>query len=137
MKGKISHIEKSQITMKDGTAKEKFTITFEDDPKKYEAWSCAHKVGDYVEGEVSEREWNNKTFYSIKFAGGGFKGGGGGFQSRGKSPEELKQQVRGFAASYAKDIVVSLINHGRFETSKEIDSTLLHHYNLFKGLMEA
>ena len=133
MKGKISAIETSQVTMKDGTAKEKFTIAFEDDPKTYESWSCSHKVGDEVEGEVSAKEWNNKTFYSIKFAGGAK--GGGGF-SRAKSPDEVKAQARSFAASYGKDITVSLINQGRITESKEIDATLLHFYNLFKGILE-
>lgn len=142
MKGIISNIEKSAVKMKDGTMKEKFTIQFEGDEKSYEAWSCAFKVGDEAEGEVSEREWNGKIFHSIKFAGG-FKGGGG-FQARGKSPEEialerekLKQQVRSFSASYSKDITVSLINQGKLPTSKEIDATLQHYYLFFKGILEA
>jgi hypothetical protein len=136
MKGIISNIDKSKITMKDGTEKDKFTISFEGDSKKYESWSCSHKVGDEVDGDVSEREWNGKTFYSIKFSGGGFKGGGG-FQSRGKSPEELKQQLRSFAAAYAKDVTVSLINQARIKEAKEIDATLLHFFNFFKGVLEA
>jgi hypothetical protein len=134
MKGTISNIEKTPVKMKDGTMKDKFTISFEGDSKQYESWSCHHAVGDEVEGEVSEREWSGKIFYSIKFAGG-FKGGG--FQSRGKSPDELKQQVRSFAASYSKDICVALINQGKLPTSKEIDATLLHYYDYFKGILEA
>ena len=136
MKGVIENIEKSAVKMKDGTMKDKFTILFEGDPKVYDAWSCSYKVGDEAEGEVSEREWNDKTFYSIKFPGSQKAGGGGGFQARGKSPEELKQQVRSFAASYSKDIAVACINRDIIKTSKEIDATLLHFYNLFKGILE-
>ena len=135
MKGVIENIEKSSVKMKDGTMKDKFTIRFEGDPKAYEAWSCSHKVGDEAEGEVSEREWNDKTFYSIKFPGSQ-KAGGGGFQSRGKSPEEMKQQSRSFAASYSKDIVVACIGRDIIKTSQEIDATLLHFYNFFKGILE-
>ena len=132
MKGIISSIDKIPITMKDGALKDKFSIRFSDDPKVYEAWSCHYKVGDEAEGEVSEREWNDKTFYSIKFPSSKT----GGFQARGKSPEELKQQVRSFAASYSKDIAVACINRDIIKTSKEIDSTFLHFYNLFKGILE-
>ena len=135
MKGKISQIDKAPITMKDGTVKDKFIIHFENDPKAYEAWSCSHKVGDEAEGEVSEREWNDKTFYSIKFAGSQ-KAGGGGFQSRGKSPEELKQQVRSFANSYAKDIAVACITKGIVMDSKGIDAAIIHYTNLFRGQLE-
>uniref|UniRef100_A0A6M3JIZ1 Uncharacterized protein n=1 Tax=viral metagenome TaxID=1070528 RepID=A0A6M3JIZ1_9ZZZZ len=135
MKGKISQIDKIPITMKDGTIKDKFSIHFEDDPKAYESWSCSFKVGDEAEGEVSEREWNDKTFYSIKFAGSQ-KTGGGGFQSRGKSPDELKQQVRSFAASYSKDVTVAFINQGTIKDSKAADASVLHYFNLFKGILE-
>jgi hypothetical protein len=134
MKGTISNIEKSQITMKDGTKKDKYTITFEGDDKKYEAWSCDHKIGAEVEGEVSEREWSGKIYYSIKFSGGSK---GGGFQPRGKSPEELKLQLRSFCAAYAKDVTVSIIEKGNITTSKEIDATLQHYFILFRGLLEA
>ena len=134
MKGKIENIEKSSVKMKDGTMKDKFTILFEDDPKVYETWSCSYKVGDEAEGEVSEREWNDKTFYSIKFAGSQ-KTGGGGFQSRGRSPEELKQQLKSFSAAYAKDTTVAFINQGIIKDSKAADASILHYSNLFSGII--
>ena len=131
MKAKISNIETTPITMKDGTVKDKFTIHFEEDPKAYEAWSCHYKVGDEVEGEVSKREWNDKTFYSIKFP----SSKGGGFQSRGKTPEELKQQLKSFSSAYAKDVTVAFINQGTIKDSKAADASILHYSNLFSGII--
>jgi len=133
MKGKISRIEKDTVKMKDGTMKDKFDIWFEGDTKQYETWSCPFKVGDEAEGTVSERVWNDKTYYSIKFARAST---GGGFQPRGKSPEEIKAQTRSFANSYAKDIAVACIEKGIIMDSKGIDAAIIHYTNLFKGQLE-
>ena len=64
------------------------------------------KKGQEVEFEYSASDDGNITF--INPVGGGFKGGSGG--SRAKSPEEILQQKKSFALSYAKDLTVGVIS---------------------------
>jgi len=132
MKGIISKIGKSPVTMKDGTIKDKLLVSFEGDNHIYECWSCNFKVGDEAEGEVSEREYGGNTYYSIKFSG---TQKSGGFQSRGKTPEELKQQLKSFSSAYAKDVTVAFINQGTIKDSKAADASILHYSNLFSGII--
>uniref|UniRef100_A0A6H1Z5K4 Uncharacterized protein n=1 Tax=viral metagenome TaxID=1070528 RepID=A0A6H1Z5K4_9ZZZZ len=136
MKGIIETKTEKSWTNPEGQIKKFFDITIEGIEKKYGCWQydllAAKNIGDEI--EFDEVEKNGR--WSMKLAGGGFKGGGGGF-SRAKSPEEVKNQAKSFAASYAKDIVVSLINQGRLEKSTDIDASLLHWFNFFKGILEA
>lgn len=41
-----------------------------------------------------------------------------------------------FALSYAKDIVCRCIDKGTVSTSKEIDATLIHYFNLCLGMLD-
>ena len=133
MKGVIETKEKKSWTNPEGQIKKFFEITVEGIDKKYGCWQydllSAKNIGDEIEFEESEKGGR----WSMRLAGTAPKGG---FQSRGKTPEELKQQSRSFAASYSKDIVVVCIGRDIIKTSQEIDATLLHFYNFFKGILE-
>ncbi len=134
MKGKLAAKAEKEWKNPEGVVKKFYEVEIEGIPKKYGCWQynelAAKNIGDEIEFDESEKGGR----WSMKLAGAAPKGG---FQPRGKSPEELKQQVRSFAASYSKDIAVALINQGKLPTSKEIDATLLHYYNFFKGVLEA
>ena len=133
MKGVIETKAEKSWTNPEGQIKKFFEITVEGIDKKYGCWQydllSAKNIGDEIEFEESEKGGR----WSMRLVGTAPKGG---FQSRGKTPEELKQQSRSFAASYSKDIVVVCIGRDIIKTSQEIDATLLHFYNLFKGILE-
>ena len=126
MKGVIKAI--AEKTWKD---KVFWEFQLEDDERVFSCWQdsfAGKKIGSDIEFEAVEKDgrWRAKI-----------AGSGGGFQPRGKSPEEMKQQVRSFSASYSKDIVVACINRDIIKTSKEIDATLLHYYEFFIKVLEA
>ncbi len=135
MKGKLAAKAPKEWTNPEGQIKKFFEVEIEGIAKKYGCWQytelAAKNIGDEIEFEESEKGGR----WSMKLAGTASKGGG--FAPKGKSPEELKQQVRSFAASYSKDIAVALINQSKLPTSKEIDATLQHYYLYFKGILEA
>ena len=134
MKGKLATKAAKEWKSPEGQIKKFFEVEIEGVPKKYGCWQfeklAAMNIGDEIEFEEKEKGGR----WSMTLAGAKQ---GSGFQSRGKSPEELKQQIRSFAASYSKDIAVALINQSKLPTSKEIDATLQHYYLYFKGILEA
>jgi hypothetical protein len=134
MKGKIAQIARRQVTMKDGTTKTVTEFTLEGDTGKYSCWAGmdGKNQGDEVEIEPQGPP-NDYGVTKVRLAGSK----PGGFQPRGKSPEEVKLQAHSFALSYAKDITVACINMGILKTSQEIDGTVTHYNNLFKGILEA
>ena len=134
MKGKIAAKTPKEWTNPEGAVKKFFEIEIEGVAKKYGCWQynelAPKNIGDEIEFEESEKGGR----WSMKLAGSAPKGGG--FQSRGKSPEELKQQIRSFANSYAKDIAVACIEKGIVMDSKGIDAAIIHYTNLFRGQLE-
>ncbi len=133
MKGKLAAKAAKEWKSPEGTIKKFYEVEIEGIPKKYGCWQynelAAKNIGDEIEFEEKEKDGR----WSMTLTGGK----SGGFAFKGKSPEELKQQIRSFAASYSKDICVALINQGKLPTSKEIDATLQHYYLYFKGILEA
>jgi hypothetical protein len=134
MKGKIAQIARRQVTMKDGSVKTVTEFTLEGDTGKYSCWAGmdGKNQGDEVDIEPQGPP-NDYGVTKVRLAGSK----PGGFQSRGKSPEELKLQAHSFCASYAKDLTVACIDKGILGASKDIDAALLHWNNLFKGILEA
>ena len=130
MKGKLAAKTPKSWANPGGIIKKFFEIEIEGIEKKYGCWQydllAAKNIGDEI--EFTETEKNGR--WSMTLAGGKT-----GFQPRGKSPEELKQQLNSFAASYGKDITVAWIGQGKLTTTKEADALVLHYFNLFKGLM--
>lgn len=133
MKGKIETKTEREWKNPEGQTKKFFDITIEGIDKKYGCWQynelAAKNVGDEIEFEETEKNGR----WSMKLAGAAK---GGGFQARGKSPEELKQQARSFSASYSKDLTVACIAAGIIKDSKGIDAAILHWNNLFRGILE-
>ncbi len=131
MKGKIAAKAEKEWKNPEGQIKKFFDVEIEGIPKKYGCWQynelAAKNIGDEIEFEESEKGGR----WSMKLAGGKV-----GFQSRGKSPEELKAQARAFANSYAKDIAVACIEKGIIMDSKGIDAAIIHYTNLFRGQLE-
>jgi hypothetical protein len=131
MKGIIeAKTEKSWTKPGESVATKFFEVTV--NGKQYSNWQhdkmSPLKIGEEI--EFDEAEKNGKWKLTL---GGGAKGG---FQPRGKSPEEVKLQGHSFAASYAKDVVVACIAQGIVTDSKGIDAAILHWNNLFKGILE-
>lgn len=98
------------------------------DGKVYSCWSNAWKslkIGDDIQGEIVDKGPGKTPHIKIGAAGGGGapKSSGGG-------------NVKAFAASYAKDVAVALIQAGIIKTSTEIDATLHHYYSLFVEKVE-
>jgi hypothetical protein len=100
------------------------------------------KVGDEVTGESVDKgagktpQYKLATINGVAVAqpsggGGGYRGGGGG----GGTPAE---KARAFATSYAKDVVVALINRGD-DSVKDltlIKGTFEYFYGIFHEKME-
>ncbi len=131
MKGKIAAKAEKEWKNPEGVVKKFYEVEIEGIPKKYGCWQynelTAKNIGDEIEFEESEKGGR----WSMKLAGGK-----AAFQPRGKSPEELKQQVRSFSASYSKDLTVACIAAGIIKDSKAIDASILHWNNLFRGILE-
>ncbi len=134
MKGKIAAKAEKSWTNPEGAVKKFYEVEIEGIQKKYGCWQynelAAKNIGDDIEFEESEKNGR----WSMKLSGSAPKGG---FQSRGKSEAELKQQLRSFAASYSKDLTVACITAGIVKDSKSIDASILHWNNLFRGILEA
>jgi len=132
MKGKIEAINKESVKMKDGTAKDKYTLTFENDSKQYECWHLGDAaVGKEVEGEVTERSYNGKIYYGIKI------------KSDSPSPsaalyrglQASRPLLESFAAAYSKDIVVAMIEKGIISDSEAVENNLKYLFPIFLDLM--
>lgn len=132
MKGVIETKAEKSWTNPEGQIKKFFEITVEGIDKKYGCWQydvlAAKNIGDEIEFEESEKGGR----WSMRLAGTAPKGG---FQSRGKTPEELKQQLKSFSSAYAKDVTVAFINQGTIKDSKAADASILHYSNLFSGII--
>jgi hypothetical protein len=77
--------------------------------KDYACWQgegAKIKKGDTI--EFTEEEKNGK--WRLILPKSGVSSGFGG--ARGKSPEEIQNQLRSFAVSYSKDITVALLQAG-------------------------
>lgn len=124
MKGKLLKITKktdkdgNEVKTKHGNPITSLTILRENGGEReytcFEKEILEKKVGEEItynekEGQPynGEIQWYlNLPKESKPFAVGGY---------RGKSPEELKAQTNAMVLSYAKDIVVALINNGKCE----------------------
>lgn len=136
MKGQIVSIVEKTWTNPEGQNKVYHEFTVLDNPVIFSCWQpMDQKAGDIIDfepqGEI--KTFKDKSFQKARLAGSTTTGKGGGF--RGKSPEELKQQRHSFSASYAKDIVVAMINQGILTTPALIDTTLLHYDKKFQEIM--
>lgn len=135
MKGIISAKTAKSWKSPEGQIKEFWEIEIEGQSKKYGCWQyvalSAKNIGDEIEFEEKEKGGR----WSMTLAGTAPKGGG--FQSRGRSPEELKLQAKSFAAAYGKDVTVAFINQGKIVDSKAADASIQHYFILFRGLLEA
>lgn len=133
LKAKIETKIPKEWTSPEGQIKKFYEVTVEGIPKKYGCWQfeklAAINIGDEIEFTETEKAGR----WSMTLAGTAPKGGG--FQSRGKSPEELKQQLKSFSSAYAKDVTVAFINQGTIKDSKAADASILHYSNLFSGLI--
>lgn len=114
------------------------------DGKVHSIWSGFEnlKVGDEVTGESVDKGAGKTPQYKLATVngvavsqpagggGGGYRGGGGG-----GTPQE---KARAFATSYAKDVVVALINRGD-ESTKSLEitkGTFEYFYAIFHDKME-
>ncbi len=131
MKGKLAAKAEKEWKNPEGVVKKFYEVEIEGIAKKYGCWQynelTAKNIGDEIEFEESEKGGR----WSMKLAGTAPKGGG--FQARGKSEAEIKQQLKSFSAAYAKDVCVAFINQGKVASSKEADALILHYFNLFSG----
>ena len=95
------------------------------------------KVGDEVTGK-SEDKGNGRYQYRVESINGAAVGqsySGGGYRGGGGNPAE---KVRPFATSYAKDIIVALINKddASVKTIASIKDTFNEFFDLFLSKME-
>ena len=99
MKGILAAKTAKSWTNPEGTIKNFYEVEIEGIDRKYGCWQydkmAPIQIGE--EFEFTETEKNGRWSMTL----GGAKPG---FQPRGKSPEEQKQQILSFAASYSKDI---------------------------------
>ena len=63
------------------------------------------------------------------------EGGQSGYKPKSFTPVPEGDRNKSFALSYSKDIVCHCIDKGIVTTSKEIDATLTHYFNLCLGML--
>jgi hypothetical protein len=113
-KGTIAFMQEKVWTNPEGQAKKFYEVQIQGVDKKYGCWDhaiiSAHKPGDEI--EFTEIEKNGR--WTMKLAGGKSGGFGGGGRGSNES----------FALSYAKDIVVALVNTNKIEGTVQIEAAL-------------
>jgi hypothetical protein len=132
MNGKIAKIDSNDITKKDGTPTTLYKVSFVGDSTVYETWDTkGAKVGDEVEGTTGTREWQDKTFHTIKISKV--------LPPKSDFPPSSASEPGGknnsFAASYAKDIAVACIAQGIIGNSKDIEAVVNHFFTVFTDLL--